>query len=463
MTLRSLLSVLLVLLGVVIFSERGCPAVAPTNPPPGPLVGRALPMPVAPRLAIVGALSYKPHQLVRLAVAGAETTSSIEWDIFPQDRADAEEVGAKLYFTAPPGRYSVVARVADIRDGRIVKARARATVVILGEPGPSPAKPPSPANPPAPPSPPAAPSVDPRAATARLVVGRFACTITPVAPVRSDGRIDFACAAHCVPGVGSRGIATFPDGFPMEVVCTAHSGTFGKASPPDVCWFTSVVPKVPGVPLVHLAKAVPPLGRKVWQNGYGEFTNRKVLRGTLRSHSVKDGMLGFDLFSSRGDSGGGIFDEVTGELLATVCCGPERQPVTFGGSCLSLAATRPAVGPLPRRGPKTDRLEDACGDIQALLLGRAVGELLSVGPSGELPGVVPYTRQLAADDLHPDHPIVRQVREQATIHGATSGGAVATFVVLVLRILEGWLRRRSSTSPPPPTSPVALRLVPSVN
>lgn len=417
-------------------SVCGCPAAGPNTPPPPPrLVPMAQPVPAAPRLAIVGDLDVNQHKLARLSVTGAPAGATLDWDVTPEALAEVEEIGDRLVLTGPPGVYRVTVRAMYLSDGKIVSVRARAVVTIRGTaPAPTP---PSPPAPPVPPTPGPGGKADPVAATARLTTEIGGCTITPVYPRRTDGRWDMACAAHCVQGIGAKGVAAFADGLRLDVVCTAHKGGAKKVVNPDMAWFTTVRTDLADLPFVYLASALPQVGTPVWQNGYGVKTKRRVFEGAVKGE-VSGGMLAFDLVVSPGDSGGGIYRKDTGEMLATVCCTPkDRNTPTYGASCLTLAALRPLTGPLPSS--------------------------LEVAPSPCLPcppDLVPMVDAQPMADTTPqapvdrDHPIVQAVLSQVGTTGAASGGIVGLLVALGVQLLQGWIasRKKPATPAAPPSS-----------
>lgn len=454
-----LLFVALVVLAVPLWADRGCPAVVPTNPPP---LGRvyANTFPAATKVQITGNLTARPYELVRLSATGLAPVDAVEWDVTPDGKADVEEIGDRLIFTGPPGTYTVQARTAAVIDGKIVKSRARVRVVISDGAPVAPPSPPSPERPPAPPKPPTPPSVDPRAATARLVVGKYACTIAPISPRRADGRVDFACAAHCVPGVGSKGTVTFANGRSLAVICTAYKGSFAKAKAPDLSWFTSVGTDTADLPLLTLADSVPPVGTPVWQNGYGVDTKRRVVEGTVRAILDREGMVLFNLFASMGDSGGPIIDRGTGKVVATVCCGPKGQALIYGGSCLELKALRPRVGPLPSEVAGEGAVP--CCPATGMPVETLPLPLLRDG-AGELLDVDLYATPVNAEDIDRNHPLVRRMRQETRVD-SYAGGTVASIIGLaLLELIKLWWSRRSAPPPPPPPPPAPPSVPPIVN
>lgn len=298
-----------------------CDGVAPPAPPVG-------------RFDIVGPISVKAYRLVRLEAINVPAGAHLLWDVFPDEKADVIEDGNRLAFVGPPGTYTVRARALVVAKDKSATLSARVTVTIEGPPGP-----------PAPPAPPPGPSrPDPIKATAKVVFpGGGYCTITPIYPRRADGAWDMVCAAHCTGGVGSKAVAEFADGRKVPVVCTVSVGDRSGGSP-DAAWYVTEAKNLADLPYAVLASSVPPVGTPVWQNGNGVTTKRQVRHGKLATGVVSGGMLAFDLVVSKGDSGGGIFNESTGELLATVCCTQTNRPYVYGAACTLLGSYRPAVG-----------------------------------------------------------------------------------------------------------------------
>lgn len=99
-------------------------------------------------LKIEGDLKPAPYRLVELKCVGAVDGAAYIWDIFPEDKVDAREVGGKLLFVAPPGEYRVKCRAFTFSGGKLSADTARVTVVIgTPTPDPNPPKPPDPPTP----------------------------------------------------------------------------------------------------------------------------------------------------------------------------------------------------------------------------------------------------------------------------------------------------------------------------
>lgn len=296
--------------------------------------GPILPPARAVGLSVEGNLTCPCHKMARLKATGYQVGSAIVWDVSPDDKADLAEVGDQLLLTGPPGSYVVKARAIKLDGARTIVESARVTVTILAPPAPAaPAAPPAP-KPDAPK--PDAPKPDPKAATCKIVFGRAGCTASVVWPRRADGRWDLVTAAHCVAGAAKKGKCYMRSGRVLDVEVTAVDA---KA---DVAWLVTAT-KEDSLPYVVLATACPPVGTRVWHNGFGVDRPGNVESGTVAGAEAADRQIPFRLSVSSGDSGGGIFIESTGELLATVCCTKARGRLApmWGGSAMRAAEIRP--------------------------------------------------------------------------------------------------------------------------
>lgn len=101
-------------------------------------------------LKITGDTKVKRDRIVRLSAEGAAAGSALVWDVSNEDAVDAEEVGAKYLFSAPPGVYKVKVRAIALVAGKTVIETARATVTVGDTdppPGPGPGPGPNPTDP----------------------------------------------------------------------------------------------------------------------------------------------------------------------------------------------------------------------------------------------------------------------------------------------------------------------------
>lgn len=289
------------------------------------VVGPARPANAAP--TIEGALKYQPHELVKLKAVGADPKAAILWRVSPSrgfQRADtAREL---LQGAAIPGVYEVdLLVISQGADGLRVD-EARATVEVAS------------CHPPTPPTPPA-PRGKADAAIGRLAFAGAGCTATPIEPRRADGRYDLLTAAHCVPGVGSRGTWTCQDGRTLAVVVVAND----KGA--DICWLRTVETPAAPLPTAVLATDLPSRGTKVWQAGYGVQVPRNREEGQYIQGENTEGQLEFYISVSSGDSGGPIVNASTDEVLAPVCCTQRKgeKASVWGGSCRRAWTMRRAL------------------------------------------------------------------------------------------------------------------------
>lgn len=92
-------------------------------------------------LRIAGDTKVSANKLVRLKAEGAPPGAAYIWDVAEEDRADVEELGSRLLFSAPPGTYKVKVRAVHLKDGQTAIETARVTVTIgnaTPPPGPGP-------------------------------------------------------------------------------------------------------------------------------------------------------------------------------------------------------------------------------------------------------------------------------------------------------------------------------------
>lgn len=275
------------------------------------------------QLKITGEAKVKANRMVRLTATGMAEGAALVWDVSDEDRCDVEESGNRLLLVAPPGTYKVKVRALTVKDGKTAAETARVTVVVEAE------------QPPVPPPPPKK-AADPVQATCKLRFGNSGCTATVVAPRRADGRWEALTASHCTGEVGSKGRITLKDGRSFTVTVVARNRSA------DLSWLvTDEAPE--DMPHALLATSNPTAGVKVWHQGYGVDRPGNRESGNVQGGPSATGQLAFKLSVSSGDSGGGIFREDTGELVAAVCCttGMGRQVTMFGGSCTTAIAMRP--------------------------------------------------------------------------------------------------------------------------
>lgn len=293
-------------------------------------------------LAVTGPTSSPAHKLVELLATGDLTGKAIIWDVYPEETADVREIAdGRLIFTGPPGTYRIKLRALRLlSDGATAVETVRHTVTID-----RPAVPQPPVQPPVTPpvTPPEASRINPERALSQIkfptnTPGQMSmCTATVVHPRRADGRWDILTAAHCVPGAGAKGVLTTRDRTKTLAVTVASIDTRC-----DLCWLVTDEP-VEGLYCAKLATGNPAVGTAVWHAGYGVDKPENREEGTVRASENGDGQTQYFLSVSSGDSGGGIFDARTGELLSAVCCTARKAAKTdmWGGSPRQAARLRP--------------------------------------------------------------------------------------------------------------------------
>lgn len=271
-------------------------------------------------LRIVGDLRVKQHRIARLRAENAPTGAALLWR-FDKKRLDGGRVGDALWIVGPPGEHAIEVLAIRLKDGVTQADEATATLVIEGDAAPAP-------------KPDGKPS--PRAALGRLRMGSAGCTATVIGPQRADGRWDVLSAAHCVPAGLKKATFTLPDGTALALTLSI------KEASSDLAWFTTDE-KRDGLPFALLALKVPEAGTVVWHAGFGVDRPGNLEKGRVTAGEDSTRQVRFDLNVSSGDSGGGIFRENTGELVAAVCCtkGIGRLAPMYGGSSVRAAEIRP--------------------------------------------------------------------------------------------------------------------------
>jgi len=173
-------------------------------------------------------------------------------------------------------------------------------------------------------------------AITRIRFGNAGCTATIMAPVRDeDETIDILTAAHCVT-VGAKGKMYLKDGRELDVVCVTRNAAA------DVAWLRAARP--PGfVPSLSLADDVPPVGTRVWHQGYGIDAPGNREDGTVVTVSADRLKVQFSLSVSPGDSGGGIVTDDDSRVVSPVCCTTAfaKRADVWGGTPAAAAAIRP--------------------------------------------------------------------------------------------------------------------------
>jgi hypothetical protein len=309
-------------------------AISPTTPPPtapavlAVLLGCSGLATAAPQIG--GEKAYPAHSLVRLRAEGLDAKSAVLWRVTPSKNVQRASTPRQLLeFAAPPGTYEILLlSITSGPDGLDVQ-ETTAEVTIGGN---SPSTPPS--------TPPSNAKPDPTKAISRISFpvqgGTAGCTAVAIGPRRSDGRWDILTAAHCMPGVGSRGKMILQDGRELAVRVTVHH----KEN--DIAWLETEQ-AVEQMPFALLASKNPPVGTKVWHAGYGVDKPGNREEGEVEADEDDEGKLRFNLSVSSGDSGGPIIRADTGEVVAPVCCTLGRGVKTsmWAGSAERAGKLRP--------------------------------------------------------------------------------------------------------------------------
>lgn len=263
------------------------------------------------------------------------------WDVYPDDTVSYVVVGHQLILTGRPGKYRVRITVGEIVNGKVELKSCARVITITGSKKPAPPeinpRPTPPETNPRPKPPEGTePKPNPAKALGRITFGNSGCTATPIWPRRPDGRWDIITAAHCMAGVGSRGVFYTQDGRKIPVRVTVHE----RSS--DLAWLVTEEP-VDHLEYAVLARSMPPAGTKVWHAGYGVDKPGNREEGTLVSPDAGNNQATYLISVSSGDSGGGIFRDDTGEWLGAVCCTRAKgvRATVWAGHALRAAALRP--------------------------------------------------------------------------------------------------------------------------
>lgn len=263
--------------------------------------------------AITGNLSYKPHQLVKLAVTNVPKGAGYVWRVSPMASVErATTPRDRLEFAAHPGVYQVsVLLVSQGQDGLTIDELS-ATVEVAScyppeKPKPDAPKPPKPDTP--------RPTMQ---AIGQIQFGSAGCTATPISPRNPDGSYDLLTAAHCVRAVGQRGTFRARDGRTMAVVVTARDER------PDIAWLRTVGAGPDDLPMARLAREMPTSSVDVWHAGFGIDRPGNLEVGKYVGRANSDGLHAYDLSVSSGDSGGAIIWKDRDEVIGAVCCTSSR-------------------------------------------------------------------------------------------------------------------------------------------
>jgi hypothetical protein len=91
----------------------------------------------------------------------------------------------------------------------------------------------------------------------------------------------------------------------------------------DCCWCLTMT-NAEQLPTTTVATKTPAAGTRIWHAGYGIDKPGNREDGTVTSGPNGDGQIEMRLSVSSGDSGGGIINNETGEVISCVCCTTAR-------------------------------------------------------------------------------------------------------------------------------------------
>lgn len=99
-----------------------------------------------------------------------------------------------------------------------------------------------------------------------------------------------------------------------------------------------VEPPRPNRTVATIAAAPKPIGTAIYHHAHGMHRPQNLETGTVRTTYRTDGQDTFTLSVSAGDSGGGIFDAETGELVAVIAAttAKNRDAIVFAGNALRI-------------------------------------------------------------------------------------------------------------------------------
>jgi hypothetical protein len=293
--------------------------------------------PAHAQLKITGETRCKIHRFVKLQAEGAPAGAALLWR-WDKKKLDGGKNGDGLWLVGPPGEYVVelIALRLD-KEGKTTIDEASTTITIEGD------------APPAPPPAAVPPKPTPKAALGRLRVGNSGCTATVIGPRRSDRRWDVLSANHCLPRGYTKGTLTMPDGRTLALTLST------REAKSDLAWFVTDE-KHDSLPFAMLATKAPVVGTAIWHAGFGVDKPGNVETGKVLAGEDASRQISMYLNVSHGDSGGGIFREDTGELIAVVCCtrGVGRLTQMFGGSSVRAIELRPGHSSAPCEHPVLD-------------------------------------------------------------------------------------------------------------
>lgn len=179
---------------------------------------------------------------------------------------------------------------------------------------------------------------DPVGAIVRIGFGSAGCTATVIGPRRPDGKWDVLTAAHCTGNVGTVGTMYLPGGRQRPLTVTARN------TRSDLSWMTVDVGEL-ALPYTTLAREAPVKGTKVFHKGFGVDKPGNREDGVVNSAVNGAGQIQFLLSVSSGDSGGGIINAETGELVGVVCCtsAMARYGAMWGGASVTAMTLKPSI------------------------------------------------------------------------------------------------------------------------
>ncbi len=288
-------------------------------------------------------IKVAPFKLVKIVHEKPDPNTLVLWRVSPSKDVDrASTVETVLEFTAPPGVYTVEKLVCASKDGKPTLVEEVFYTVEIDkccDKVPPVVTPPTPKDPPVtPPAP--KPKPDPVNALGRIQFGNAGCTATVVWPRRSDGRWDLLTAEHCVDAVpiGARGQMQLRNSNSRIGVVLVS-----RESKSDIAWLVTDSADLADLPFAILADKTPAPGTKIWHAGYGVHIPGNREDGEILQLPNSDNQVQYALSVSSGDSGGGIFNNETGELLSPVCCTTQKnvKARVWGGSPERATQLRP--------------------------------------------------------------------------------------------------------------------------
>jgi hypothetical protein len=181
---------------------------------------------------------------------------------------------------------------------------------------------------------------DTMAARAVIRFGNSQCTASVIGPRQANGRWHLFSAAHCM-AAGARGTARLMDGRTVNVRVVAHE----RRS--DIAWLETESDAISSLPSTRLATTSAAAGTRASHAGFCQRTGGKRMPVTVQATPDANAQVRFFGAVCPGDSGGPVWRDDTGEVLASVCCTTNLQGNGnfWGGGSVRALQLRP--GPKP--------------------------------------------------------------------------------------------------------------------